>query len=244
MRLAALALPLGLLLLPACAMKADIRDLQLEVDSLRLSQERMMRVIEQQNRALVESMEAHNARLRGDVLTQLLRIDQQLVQIQELTGQGQQRLAELREQMRQNEEALRSAAQSAGGASAADAQEIYDAALASLQRGSHGTARAGFEELLRSHPRDARAPMAQLQIGETYAAAGDAARAAEAFSRVVELYPTSPAAATALFRQAEVELRRNNRDRARALFTELTTAYPNSPEAPRARTELQRLRSR
>jgi tol-pal system protein YbgF len=241
MRRLLLTLPLALLL-PGCAMKADVRNLQLQVDSLRMSQERMMRTIEQQNQQLVQAIESHNARLRGDVLTQLHRIDQQLVQVQELTGQGQQRLAELREQMRQREEALRTAPAQGGSASGEGAQELYDAALASLQRGSHATARAGFEELIRSFPRDARAPMAQLQIGESYAAAGDHARAAESFGRVAELYPTSPAAATGLFRQAETEVRRNNRARARTLFTQVTTAYPNSPEAPRARAELQRLR--
>jgi TolA-binding protein len=242
MRSRLLLLTLGALLLSGCATKRDMRNLQTQVDSLRISQAAMLRTIQQQNQTLLDSVTVQNLRARGDVLNQLYRMDQQLVQIQELTGQGQQRLAELREQMRTREEALRSGDGMAP--SAESAQELYDASLASLQRGSHATARAGFEELIRAFPRDPLAPMAQLQVGESFAAAGDMTRALEAFARVGELYPMAPAAATALYRRAEIELSRNNRDRARTLFTEVTTAFPNSPEATRARSELQRLRSR
>ena len=173
-------------------------------------------------------------------------MEQQLVQIQELTGQGAQQIATLRDQVRAREEALRSQVDDGEGAapssSGASAQELYDASLASLRRNSFSTARVGFEELIRSYPRHALAADAQFQIGEAYAGAKDVPRALEAYARVGELYPASPRAASALYRSAVLELERGNRDRARTLFTQVTTAYPRSPEAAQAKDQIAKLR--
>jgi len=243
MRTRLLALGTGLLVLSGCATKRDLRTLTIAVDSMRISQETSMLEMQRQNQALRDSVNAQNLRLRGDLMNQMLRMEQQLVQIQELTGQGAQQLATLREQVRVREEALRTQEQEAGAPiSGANAQELYDASLASLKRGSYSTARAGFEELVRSFPRHALAADAQFQIGEAYAGAKDVPRALEAYARVLELYPASPRAATALYRSAVLELERGNRDRARTLFTQVTTAYPRSPEAAQAKDQLAKLR--
>lgn len=243
MRTRLLALGTGLLLLSGCATKRDLRTLTLAVDSMRTSQEASMRAMQQQNQALRDSVNAQNLRLRGDLMNQMLRMEQQLVQIQELTGQGAQQLATLREQVRVREEALRTQEQEgAAPVSGANAQELYDASLASLKRGSYSTARAGFEELVRSFPKHALAADAQFQIGESYAAQKDTPRALEAYARVLELFPASPRAASALYRSAVLELERGNRDRARTLFTQVTTAYPRSPEAAQAKDQLAKLR--
>lgn len=244
MKLTQLAvLLLGGALLTGCATKRDLRRLTLAVDSVRLAHDAQVRELQRQNQLLLDSLRVQNARLRGDLLAQLLQMDRQLVQIQELTGQGQQRINELREQLSAREQAMRSAPAGAPGAGAeGDPQEIYDAALASLQRGSFTTARAGFEDVVRNFPQHPRAADAQFQIGEAYAGAKDVPNALTAYARVGELYPSAPRAATALLRMATLELERGNRDRARTLFSQLVTAYPRSPEAPQARTQLQRLR--
>ena len=98
-------------LLGGCATKGDIRDLQANIGDVEASQQRMLNELRRQNEEILASLEAQDARLRGDLLAQLVQIERQLVQIQELTGQGQQRLAELRETLQRNERALRSAPQ-------------------------------------------------------------------------------------------------------------------------------------
>jgi tol-pal system protein YbgF len=224
-------------LLASCATKRDLRDLSLEVDQLRTGQARMLEEVLEQNRQILDSLVAQNTRMRGDFSNRFTEIDRQLVQIQELTGQSQRRLAELRDQVGRSEEA----AVFGGSASAAPPEEIYNAALAALRRGSHTTARMGFEELLRGHPQHELASEALFHIGETFQEAGEPVRALEAYGRMLEQYPNSPKAPTALYRAGLVELERGNRDRARTMFEQVVSAYPRSPEVALARQQLQQI---
>src|SRR5690606_27735164 len=138
----------------------------------------------------------------------LLQMERQLVQIQELTGQGQQRLSEMRQELRRQEESMRSSTMPGGqpgGGAMGDPEELYAAAEGALQRGSFTSARAGFEALVQGFPQHARAAQAQLGIGETYEKTSDAERALEAYTLVPERYPDAPEAATALLRAGRVE---------------------------------------
>jgi TolA-binding protein len=252
---------LALALLPALggclATQRDVRDLRAQLDQVRGSQDRQTQTlaeIQRQSRAMLDSLSSQNVRARGDVANRLLQMERQLVQIQELTGQGQQQVAALRAQMaqraaelqRQQQDSARDAEDRAQPEPAtpqpvANAEDAYNSALAAYRRGSLLTARAGFEEYLRGAPQGRYAADAQLYVGETFAQGRDPGRAVEAFARVAELYPGSPRAATAVFRQGQVELARGNRAAARAAFQRVVRAYARAPEAERARIELARL---
>jgi tol-pal system protein YbgF len=251
-----LLVPFALAALGGClATKRDIVDLQTEMQSMRNSQQALLQElrteIRRQNALLMDSLSTQDVRLRGDLANRLVQIERQLIQIQELTGQGQQGLAELRQQLRAQEEAARAALAAAntgttpaGGASASDAgdpTELFNDAKEALDRGSYATARAGFEEFVRAFPQHARASEAQLLIGESREKAKETQQALEAYQRVVELHPNSTQAPTALLRAALIEVAAGNRSRARTMLTQLTTAYPRSPEVTRARTELRKL---
>ena len=200
----------SLLALTGCATKRDLRDLRTEVASLREAQDASLREIQRQNRMMLDSLSAQNLRTRGNLSSQLVSMERQLVQIQELTGQGQQRLADLREQINARAQAEAAAARpTAADATAPDPQELFDASLASLRRGSFGTARAGFEEFLRTNPQHPLAPEALFYVGEAYAGAKDVPRAIEAYGRVVSQYPNHPRAAAA--RAARDRLARTTR---------------------------------
>jgi tol-pal system protein YbgF len=238
-----LALAVVLAITAGCATKRDLRDLRDEMNANRVAQENLLREIQRQNVAILDSLSTQDVRLRGDLTNQLLQMDRQLVQIQELTGQGQQQLSQLREAVRQREEAFRNneTGERAGGGTG-DVEELFTASLAALQRGSHATARAGFQELVQRFPQHPRASEAQLAIGESFERGNEPARALEAYARVLERYPNSTRAPTALYRAAMIEVARNNRDAARTMLTQITAAYPRSPEAAEATRELQRLR--
>jgi tol-pal system protein YbgF len=239
-----LVLALALPLLGGCATKRDLRDLRTEIQSMQAQQEALLREIQRQNGAILDSLNIQEIRLRGDLGNQLVQMERQLLQIQELTGQGQQQLAEVRQTLREREEAIR-AAEAAGGAGAmgatGDPAELFATAEAALERSSLTAARAGFEEFLRLYPEHARAPEAQLAVGQTYEQAEDAERALDAYARVLELYPNSPQAPTALLRAALLEAD-DDEDRARSMLNQIIAAYPRSPEAPLAREELRRMR--
>lgn len=245
-------LALGLVpLLGACATKRDVRDLRDEMAAMRAANDSAFREVQRQNRALLDSLADQNARLRGDLNNRFLQVDRQLVQIQELTGQGQQRLQELREQVdaRARQEAARQAeaaaagsdtAASAGG-STASADDLYNTSMASLRRGSLQTARAGFQEFLRTYPNHRQAPDALFYVGETYNEGKDVQNALQTYAQVVQRYPASPRAATALYRAGTIEAGRGNRTEARALFNRVVQSYARSPEATLARDQLAKL---
>lgn len=247
--LAALALMPAL---GAClASRQDVQALRTEVATMRAAQEEMIRELQRQNALILDSLSDQQVRTRGDLANRLLQIERQMVQIQELTGQGQQQLAQLRAQINQRQQELVTPPDSAGGdegdggtASTSSPDETYQSAMTYYRRASYATARAGFEEVVRGSPQHRLAPDAQYYIGETYAQARDWDRAVAAFARVAELYPTSPRAATAVFRSGQVELGRGRRDEARARFNQVVRAYPRSPEATQARTELGRMGAR
>jgi TolA-binding protein len=243
MRARIVCLALVLPLLAACATKRDLRDLRSEMQAMRSSQESLLREIARQNDLLLDSLTVQDVRLRGDMSNRLLQMERQLVQIQELTGQGQQRLNEMRQELRVQEENMRAAAAgSAAGGGGGDPDDLFAAAEGALQRGSFASARAGFQGLVQNYPQHPRAARAQLGIGETYEKTSEAERALAEYGRVPELFPDAPEAATALLRSGRIELGRNNRDEARTLFNQLIGAFPQSPEAAEAREELSRLR--
>lgn len=243
-------LPAALLLVPllgACATKRDVRDLRDEMALMRAAQDSALREMQRENRVLLDSIAGQNARLRGDIAARFLQVDRQLVQIQELTGQGQQRLAELREQInaRAQQDAAARQAQpadtAAPGGSDATADELYDTSLASLRRGSLQTARAGFQEFLRAYPSHRLAPDALFYVGETYNEARDVTSALQTYAQVVQRYPSSTKAPTALYRAGTIEAGRGNRTEARALFNRVVQSYARSPEATLARDQIQKL---
>jgi tol-pal system protein YbgF len=238
-----LALAVVLATTAGCATKRDLRDLRDEMAATRAAQENLLREIQRQNVAILDSLSTQDVRLRGDLTNQLLQMDRQLVQIQELTGQGQRQLTQLREAVRQREEAFRNnEGTGQPGGTAGDPEELFTTAQAAMQRGSHSTARSGFEEFVRSFPQHPRAAEAQLAIGQSWEQGNDPVRALQAYSRVLELYPNSTRAPTALYRAAMIEAGRNNRDAARTMLNQIVAAYPRSPEATEAARELQRLR--
>jgi tol-pal system protein YbgF len=244
-------------LLGACvATKQDVEELRLDMAQQRAHQDSLFRALIGRTEVMLDSLSDQNVRLRGDFANRLLAIERQLVQLAELSGANQAQLNDLRRQIderaaeerRRQQEAADAAADAAegtaGGGSGEDAGELYEAAQAALRRGSVGTARAGFEEFIRTSPQHRLAPDAQYNIGQSYEQGRDPASAITAYARVVELYPTSARAPAALLRMGRLELGRGNRAEARTRLNQVVQRYPRAPEATEARTELQRMGTR
>jgi tol-pal system protein YbgF len=174
----------------------------------------------------------------------------QILQIQELGGQSQRRLQELRaslEEQRQTAAAAPpplvrdSAAAAAPTAPGPGPAQLFQTSLDQLRRGSATVARGGFEELLRNYPNSEDAPEAMIYIAETYAAERNQVAADSVYGLVVQRYPTSPKAATALYKRA-LSLRAAGRTTgARAAFDRIVKEYPRSDEAALAREQLRTL---
>ena len=254
-----LVLVLGLT--AGCALKGDVRRVELQVEALRVERARA----DSQHVAAVDSVrtllaavqerlvaqQAYLVQLRGDVKTDLLAVQQQLVSVQELTGQSQQRLTELRgkleEQARQPVPVLDTTRGAPGvpvGPSGNPAgpgpEQMYDLAYQQYRASRYATARQAFREFLRVFPTHERAPDALYFIGESFAGE-NADSAAAVYQQVVRAYPTSPRAPAALYKLGFLAEQRGDKAAARTYYARVIAGYPRSPEANLARDKLQRL---
>ena len=129
----------------------------------------------------------------------------------------------------------------APGAAEPGPNTLFQLALDQLRRGSAGTARIAFQELLTRHPTSDVADDAQFYLGEAYAAENQSAAADSAYLLVVTQYPESPRAPTAQFKRALAKVAANDTEAAKAMFTDLIAKYPRSDEAALARERLRTL---
>ena len=240
--------------LVGCVTKGDIQQVQDDMalfkaetarrDSARAAQlNELVRVQQRIMDSLTTSRRAVG-QLRGDLASDLYNIQQQLVQLQELTGQSQQRLSELRTQLEARGEQIASTTPGdtarPGAAAAASADQMYEASLAQLRRGSTSTARLGLREMLRVYPTSERAGDALYFIGQSFAAENPDSAAAY-YEQVVQKYPTSPRAASALYNLGLLAERRKETRKARDAYQRVVQRYPQSDEAALARDRLKAL---
>lgn len=256
---------LSLGLTAGCALKGDVRKVELQVQALQgdlakseaaraADNDTVMAAIKALQQALA-TQQAYLVQVRGDLRTELLSVQQQLVSVQELTGQSQQRLTELRSRLEaRSQQADQSATAPAGGAGNTTApvgasgnpagpgpDQMYDVSLQQYRRGSLATARLGFREFLRVFPTHERAPDALYYVGESFEqAAPDSAAAV--YDQLVRTYPNSPRAPSALYKQGVLAEQRGDKSTARNFYNRVIAGYPRAPEADLARQNLQRLR--
>jgi tol-pal system protein YbgF len=237
-----------------CVTKGDVQQVQDDIalfkaetarrDSARAAQ--LTQVIQMQQRVMDSLTNSRRAvgQLRGDLASDLYNIQQQLVQLQELTGQSQQRLSELRTQLEARGEQISSTAPrdtaAAPTQASASADQMYEASLAQLRRGSTSTARQGLREMLRTHPTSERAGDALYFIGQSFAAENPDS-AAFYYEQVVQKHPSSSRAASALYNLGLVAERRKETRKAREAFQRVVQKYPQSDEAALARDRLRAL---
>ncbi len=197
---------------------------------------------------ILDSLQAQRLALfsmQGSFRGEITEVQRQLVAIQELTGQSQARLTDLRDQL-ENRILTASAgeptppAQGGGDAPEEDSagpEEIFQMGMQQLRRGSPRTARVAFRRILEEFPEHGRAADALYWVGESFRTeAPDSAVAA--FEEVVERFPSSVRAPLALYKIGLDAERRGDSSAARLAFQRVVAGYPRSDEADLARAKL------
>jgi len=248
------ALLLSLGLTAGCALKGDVRTVELQVQALQaqIAKSDTTRAAEKDTllsaiRVLQQSLatqQAYLVQLRGDLRTELIGVNQQLVAVQELTGQSQQRLTELRSRLEERSTQPDPNAVPvgpSGNPAGPSPDQMYDASLQQYRRGSTATARMGFREFLRVYPTHERAADALYYVGESFEqSAPDSAAAV--YDQLVKGYPNSSRAPSALYKLGRLAEQKGDKTAARNYYSRVISAYPRSPEADLARQNQQRLR--
>ena len=195
----------------------------------------------------VRAISARLAKLQSTVSTDHYEMGRELLQIQELTGQSQRRLQELRASLEERNQNAGAPVPATGSDSTQAAPagpgpaQLFQSSLDQMRRGSLRVARSGFEQLLTQYPNSEDAPEAMVYIAATYVSERNQVAADSVYGLVVQRYPTSPKAATALYKQA-LSMREAGRvTAARAAFERIIKDYPRSDEAELARGQLRTL---
>jgi tol-pal system protein YbgF len=246
-------------LLAGCALKGDVRKVELQVQALRADVARgdsarraerdsIVALIAAVQRSLA-AQQAYLVQLRGDFRTDLLSVQQQLVTLQELAGVSQQRMSELRARIEERSQQPVPTIDSgrpavpvgpSGNPAGPGPDQMYDLSLQQYRRGSLSTARLGFREFLRVFPTHERAADALFYVGETFAHENPDSAAA-VYEAVVKNYPNSPRAPAALYKLGLLAEQRGDKPAARTYYARVVAGYPRSDEANLARDKLQRL---
>lgn len=266
--------PVALVATGACfATSNDVKLLQVQIDSLRTANVRSDSVRSAQLGQVVATLglvrdslgtvSGRVVKMQGDMRGDLHDVNEQLLQIQQLTGQSQNRLQELRASIEQRNQDVgegaappptttgargattppgTSPAPGAPGSTEPGPNQLYQLGMQQLQRGSPSTAVQAFQKLLSDYPTADISPEAQFYLGEAYRAQGNAAAADSAYAMVIQKFPKSPHAPTALYKRALYLEQQGNATAARALLNQLISTYPQSDEAALARDHLRELK--
>jgi len=268
-----LLLVAGVVGLSACvATKQDVLLLQTDLKSMRAEYAFRDSTRRVQFDSVIRTMVILNDSLRGlkgqlsafqgNVLGDLFKVRDGLIEIRALTGQSQARITELRSELEQRNAILlasppaavpTTSAPTAGApvkladpAAASSTpvppppgpNQLYTMALDQLRRGSTSAARAGFTDFLAQYPQHERAGDAQYFIAETLERDEKAIDAEAAYLSVYTRFPQSEKAPTAMFKRAALLRTQNKPDRAREVLDLLVKTYPRSDEADLARERL------
>jgi tol-pal system protein YbgF len=268
-----LLLVAGAVALSACvATKQDVLLLQADLKSMRAEYAFRDSTRRVQFDSVIRTMVILNDSLRGlkgqvsafqgNVLGDLFKVRDGLIEIRALTGQSQTRITELRSELEQRNAILLATppaavppagapnsgtpakpADPAGASGTAvppppGPNQLYTMALDQLRRGSTSAARAGFTDFLAQYPQHERAGDAQYFIAETLERDQKAIDAEAAYLSVYTRFPQSEKAPTAMFKRAALLRTQNKPDRAREVLDLLVKTYPRSDEADLARERL------
>lgn len=261
--------PAAILAAGACvATRGDVRVLQSDIATLQAAANRSARADTLQAAQLRQIMQALGAvsdslrlasanlqRFQGDVTMSMHGVQQQLLTIQELTGQSRKQVDALRAQLEAQASAAPAAAAAivppgAAGASAPPATgapapgpyQLMELGRQQLARGASSAARAAFSDLLTQYPASDLAPEAQYWIAESYASAGSAVEADSVFALVAERYPTSERAPVAAYKRAVALKVAGQTRQARTLLQQVIDKYPKSEAATLAAALLRDLK--
>jgi tol-pal system protein YbgF len=249
----------------ACfATRTDVRTLQGDIAVLRAENARsdsvhraQFQLAAAQSAALADSLRSLNAfvakfaadvsRFQGDLSITLHTFGQQLLTVQELVGQTQKRIQDVKAQFERQEAELATAAtpsappggQGAPGAAPTGPNQTYQAAMAQLNKGAYATARSVFEDFLAQYPTNELAGEAQWNIARSYDGENNPVAADSSYALVVSKYPKSEHAPNALYKRA-MAARATNPAASKALFQQLLDQYPRSPEAITAADQIKK----
>jgi tol-pal system protein YbgF len=202
-------------------------------------------------RALNDSIAALSKRIntmRTATESDLAAMKQDISQLQDMSGQSEQQLRDMRakveERTSQPEPAPGSdtSGASAGAVSGPGPGQLLQAGRDQLLKGGNSAARAAFSELIAKYPKSDLVPEAMFYTAQAYAAERNADAADAQYASLIIKYPSSPRVPTAMYKRALQLQASKKTTEAKRMFQDIIKRFPRSDEAALADERLQSIR--
>lgn len=179
----------------------------------------------------------------------LASIREDITQLQDLSGQSERQLRDMRAAVEQKAVQTDESARADSSSAAADAAsagpgpaQLLQAGRDQLLKGGNAAARAAFADLIARYPRSDLVPEAMFYTAQAYAAERNADAADKEYASLITRYPNSPRVPTAMYKRAlKMQASKKTAD-ARRLFQEIIKRFPRSDEAALADERLQSIK--
>ncbi|MEA2762996.1 MAG: hypothetical protein QOD47_2280 [Gemmatimonadaceae bacterium] len=238
------------------ATKQDIDRLQADINGTRVSssaadsvQRAQLIEVSRSVRTLNDSISALSRRMaamRTASESDMTAMRENISQLQDLSGQSEQRLRDMRatlEEKRQQQESAAAAPDSTGApATGPGPLQLLQAGRDQLLKGGNSSARAAFNELITKYPTSEYVPEAMFYTAQAYAAERNLTAADAEYSSLIAKYPSSPRVPTAMYKRAmQMQSAKRNAE-AKKLYQDIIKRFPRSDEAALADERLQSMR--
>ena len=202
-------------------------------------------------RSLSDSINALSRRVNGlktATETDLADMKQDISQLQDLSGQSEQRLRDMRAAVEEKTGQVEPAATDSGAATAGapaagpGPAQLLQAGRDQLLKGGNVAARAAFSELITKYPKSDLVPEAMFFTAQAFAAERNVQAADQQYSALITRFPNSPRVPTAMYKRAlQLQASKKTAD-ARRLLQEIIKRFPRSDEAALADERLQSMK--
>jgi tol-pal system protein YbgF len=201
-------------------------------------------------RTLSDSINALSRRLsamRTASETEMTAMRQDISQLQDMSGQSEQRLRDVRaalEEKRQQDPAapLDSAPNTVTPATGPGPLQLLQSGRDQLLKGGNVAARSAFSELISKYPTSEYVPEAMFYSAQAYAAERNLDAADAQYLALISRFPRSPRVPTAMYKRALHLQSLKKTAEAKKLFQDIIKRFPRSDEAALADERLQSIK--
>ena len=246
------------LMLGGCffATKSDFDQLQQDVVGTRASstaadsvQRAYLVEVTRTVRTLSDSVNALSRRVNAMKTTtesDLAAMKEDIQQLQDLSGQSEQRLRDMRaaleDKSTQPAPAGVDTASTASNDGGPGPAQLLQAGRDQLLKGGNTAARAAFAELIQKYPKSDLVPEAMFYTAQAYAAERNNEAADAEYASLIQKYPRSARVPTAMYKRALSLQAAKKTAEARRIYQDIIKRFPRSDEAALADERLQSLK--
>ncbi len=201
-------------------------------------------------RTLSDSINALSRRvsaMRTASESEMTAMKEDISQLQDLSGQSEQRLRDVRAQLEEKKQQEApppgdSAASGAAPAGGPGPLQLLQAGRDQLLKGGNSAARGAFSELITKYPNSEYVPEAMFYSAQAYAAERNPDAADAQYLALIGRFPNSPRVPTAMYKRALHLQSQKKTTEAKRVFQDIIKRFPRSDEAALADERLQSIR--